>query len=275
MDHIEGSTLHVDGTVHAGDDAGTHGEGQLTQRVADGHHGVAHVDIGGVAQSHSRQILGVDLQHSYIVIAVAAHQRGGIGVAVIEGDVDGAGVGYHVLVGDDVAVGSVDEAAAGGGGLGLLAEDVGGHGGAVDGDHTVDRGGVHLGGTHQRLSVHLLDVDGSSGAAALLHGGLTGAAAVLGQNGAAEAAGCTDDGTAEEQGHHTACTAVVLLGLRRSVCHHRIGGGLHDGPGRRLCMRSCVGITIAEVIQIVLVMKLVGHMKNLLLGYCPWRGTVL
>ena len=275
LDHVEGGALHVDGTVHAGYDALTHGEGQLTQRVADGHHGVAHVDIGGAAQRYSRQILGIDFQHSHIVVAVAAHQRGRIGVAVIEGDVDGAGVGYHVLIGDDIAVGGVDEAAAGGSGLGLLAEDVGGHGGAVDGHHTVDRGGVYLGGSHQGLPVYLFHADVSGGAVALLHGGLTGAAAVLGQNGAAEAAGCADNGTAEDQGHHTTYTAVVLLGLHRGVCHHRLGGGLNGGPGRRLCMRFCVGITITEVIQIVLVMKLVGHMKNLLLGYCPRRGTVL
>ena len=54
LDHVEGGALHVDGTVHAGYDALTHGEGQLTQRVADGQHRVAHVDIGGAAQRYSR-----------------------------------------------------------------------------------------------------------------------------------------------------------------------------------------------------------------------------
>ncbi len=210
-------TLHVDGTVHTGRRCRSSWRRVSSQRVTDGQHGVAHVDIGGVAQSHSRQILGVDLQHSYIVIAVAAHQRGGIGVAVIEGDVDGAGAAITWLV---TMLSGVDEATAGGGGLGLLAEDVGGDGGAVDGDHTVDRGAYTSAGLISVCPSTFADADVVTVRLLCCTVILPSAAAVLGQNGAAEAAGCADNSTTEEQGHHTACTAVVLLGLHRGVCHH-------------------------------------------------------
>ena len=100
-----------------------------------------------------------------------------------------------MLVGNDIAVLGDDEAAAGGGGLHLLAEDVGGHGG-VDGHHAVHRGGVHLGGGHQGLAVHGFDADGGSRAAGLLNGGL---AAPAGQRRAAEAAQAADQGATQNQ----------------------------------------------------------------------------
>ena len=102
-----------------------------------------------------------------------------------------------MLVGDDIAVLGDDEAAAGGGGLHLLAEDVGGHGGAVDGYHAVHRGGVHLGGGHQGLAVHGFDADGRGGAAGFLDGGFAGLA---GQGRAAETAQAAHQGTAQDQG---------------------------------------------------------------------------
>ena len=66
------------------DDALAHGECQLAQRVADSQHGVAHVDVGALAQRHGLQAGGVDLQHRHIVVAVAADDGGIVGVAVVQ-----------------------------------------------------------------------------------------------------------------------------------------------------------------------------------------------
>ena len=132
--------------VQSGDEAVGEGVCQLAQGVADGHHGLAHLQLVGVAQGHGLEPGGLDLQHGHIVVLLAPHQGSGVAAAVVKGDGDAHRAVLHrvlndVVVGDDVPVGGDDEAGTGGGRRAGIAEDVG-HGGG----HRDAHAGVHIGG---------------------------------------------------------------------------------------------------------------------------------
>ena len=104
---------------------------------------IAHIQAVAVAQRYVRQILGVDLDDCDIIVFIAADILGVIAVAVVQCDLHGIGVAYHMVVGDDVAVRRQDEAGAGASGLCGLAKEVRVRGGSdVDGHHAVDIGGI-------------------------------------------------------------------------------------------------------------------------------------
>ena len=127
-----------DGAVKCADNAGRERERQFAERVADGDDSIANVQCIGVAQNDRGQIRRVDLQNGDVVALVVADERRVIARAVIGRDRDGVGAFNHVIVGEDVAVLRQDEAGAGRGGCGLVAEVVRGDGGR-DAD-----GGVHV-----------------------------------------------------------------------------------------------------------------------------------
>src|SRR5699024_686831 len=111
LDHVKGGTLHVDLAVHAGDNALGHGEGQLTQGVADGKDLIPHLEVSGAAEGDRGQgvLAGIDLQHGQIVVLVSADDFSGVGAAVVEGDFHirarrAETFADYVVVGDDVAV---------------------------------------------------------------------------------------------------------------------------------------------------------------------------
>ena len=183
------------------DKTGGEGEGQLAQRVADGHHAVAHVQIVGIAQNHRGQPLSVYLQDGHVVAFVVADEGGVIGVAVVHGYGDAVGVFHHVVVGQDIAVLGEDEAGTGRGGGGLEAPVVGGDGGG-DADGGIDVGGVNLRGGHLLAGIHGDGVQDAVFPDALEHGGLVFAC----RTGLAAAAFIPDDAartqSAAQQGEH-------------------------------------------------------------------------
>ena len=148
LDHVKGGAVEVDLPVEAGDDAPAHGEGQLPQGVADGGHVLPYGELIRGAQHHGLEgrVARVHLQHGDVVVRVAAHHLGGVGFAVIEGDLHVRGAADYVGVGGDIAVGGEDKAAAGAGGLHWLAEEVvARQGGGVDAHAAVHVGVVELG----------------------------------------------------------------------------------------------------------------------------------
>ncbi len=121
---------------------------------------IAHVQAVAVAEGHVGQIGGLDLDDGNIVILVAADILGVIAVAIIQRDLHGVRVAYHMVVGHDVAVRRQDEAGASPGSLCGLAEEIGVRGGCdVDGHHAVDVGGVQLRVRHGVLAVHGFQLD--------------------------------------------------------------------------------------------------------------------
>ncbi len=121
---------------------------------------IAHVQAVAVAESHVGQIGGLDLDDGNIVVLVAADILGVIAVAIIQRDLHGVRVAYHMVVGHDVAVRRQDEARAGPGSLCGLAEEIRVRGGCdVDGHHAVDIGCVQLRIGHGILAVHGFQLD--------------------------------------------------------------------------------------------------------------------
>ena len=121
---------------------------------------IAHVQAVAVAESHVGQIGGLDLDDGNIVVLVAADILGVIAVAIIQRDLHGVRVAYHMVVGHDVAVRRQDEAGTSPGSLCGLAEEIGVRGSCdVDGHHAVDVGGVQLRVRHGILAVHGFQLD--------------------------------------------------------------------------------------------------------------------
>ena len=91
-----------------------------------------------------KSLLRIDLQHRQIVPGVAGDILRRIGPSSGQQHRAALAPGYHMVVGEDVAVLGDEKAAAAGGGLCRAAEDVrcGGH---VDAHDAVDVGGVVLG----------------------------------------------------------------------------------------------------------------------------------
>ena len=82
------------------------GAGREPERVADGHHGVPHLHVVGVAVGHRGQVgLVGDLQQGHVVGGIGVDQGGRQGLeAAVQGDGDGGGAGDDVVVGDHLAV---------------------------------------------------------------------------------------------------------------------------------------------------------------------------
>ena len=121
---------------------------------------IAHIQAVAVAQRYVRQVLGLDLDDGNIVVLVSADILGVIAVAVVQCDLHGIGVAYHMVIGDDIAIRRQDEAGTGAGGLCGLAKEVRVRGGSdVDGHHAVDVGGVQLRVRHGGFPVHGLDLN--------------------------------------------------------------------------------------------------------------------
>src|SRR5699024_9079444 len=104
--------FHRDVTVQSGDDAVGDGAAQGAHGVAHGDDHFAHLHAVGIAQHSGGQAGGVDLQQGDVALLVAAHHGGGVGGVVMQGHGDLPGAFHHVVVGDDVAVGGEDDAAA-------------------------------------------------------------------------------------------------------------------------------------------------------------------
>src|SRR5699024_6770348 len=108
LDHVhDGAVAHGDRAVLGGDVAAGEGEGQFTQRVADGVHILAHIDGVRVAQHHGPQVALVDLQHGDVVLLLAAHQGGVIALSVGEEYGDVADAVDDMVVGKNVAGGVI------------------------------------------------------------------------------------------------------------------------------------------------------------------------
>lgn len=208
--------------VQGADGTGRQGEGQLAQRVADGHYAVAYIQLAGGADDHRGQALGLHLQHGHIVALVVADDLGIILGAVVGGDGHRIGAFNDVVIGDDIAVIREDEAGTGRRGLGLLAPEVGGHGRSHDTNGRVDVGGVDLSGGKLLGGVDLLDLQHAGFPDPLHDGGHTvsgddGLGQVPpGQRRAQEAAAHTHAASQQgtDQGQcHALLAAVFLVGL--------------------------------------------------------------
>ena len=110
LEHIDDGPVGIDRAVLGADIAHGLGGSELTQGVANGRHLVANLQIVGIANAHSRQVLAVNFQEGHIAHRVGAHQLGGIFRSIGQGDCDGLGPVNHVVVGKHIAVGCQDEA---------------------------------------------------------------------------------------------------------------------------------------------------------------------
>ncbi len=63
------------GTIDGGHNAGCHSVVE-TERRADGQHPLAHLEIGGLAEFHHRQFVGLNLEHGHIGTGIRTDQAG-------------------------------------------------------------------------------------------------------------------------------------------------------------------------------------------------------
>ena len=68
--------------------------------------------IGGIAPGNAGQVVGVDLDDRKIIELIRADEPGGEDAAVVERDAHLGGAVDDVVVGEDVAIGRDDDAAA-------------------------------------------------------------------------------------------------------------------------------------------------------------------
>src|SRR5690606_21820281 len=92
-----------DVTAAGRDDAGGDGATQA-ERVADGNHPVAHAHVFAGEVDEGQVGDAIDLDHSQVGALVGADDGGGLFVTVLEDDGHLGGVGYDVVVGDEIAV---------------------------------------------------------------------------------------------------------------------------------------------------------------------------
>ena len=249
LDHVERRSVHIDDAVHTGDDALAHGKRQLAEGIADGGYRFADVQLGRVAQRHRGELFCVDLDHGDVVILVAADDLAVQHVAVVERDLDVAGVLDDVVVGEDIAVVGDDEAAASRRVLHGLTVDVGGVDGGVDGDHAVDRGGVDLRHGQLALAVHLHGHDLRHLAGADLDVGLA-AQRCADHVDSARADQSADERAAEHQRDGLDCRAVPFF--RRLVRLDRLFGVVSGIDGLDQIAVSLAVIILVGFIVIVI-----------------------
>jgi hypothetical protein len=99
-------------TVDGADDAAGDGELEVAEGAAEGEDGLAGLETGGVAPGDGGEIVRVDLDDGEVGELVDADDLGVQDAAVMESDLDLRGSVDDVVVGDDVAVGRDDDAAA-------------------------------------------------------------------------------------------------------------------------------------------------------------------
>jgi len=87
----------------------------------DGQDPFTDLELIGIAQLEGGQVLGVDFQQGHVGTGIRADQLGGVITAVGQPYQDLVGIGDHMVVGQDVAIGRDDEARPQGLGLLLLA----------------------------------------------------------------------------------------------------------------------------------------------------------
>ena len=257
LDHVEGGAVYVDLPVEAGDNALAHGEGELAQGVADGGHVLAHPQVGALADDHGGQlpVPGVDFDNGDVVVLVAAHDLGGVGLAVAEADLHVIAAADHMVVGDDVAVLGDDEAAAGAGGLDLTPKVVIALG---DGDDIDAHAAAHVGVVDLRQGQLLGAGDGhggdlrslpvaeeDGGLGAVLHA--VPAAPRIAQEPSRAKGAAQQERSAQDAGRHPLPDA-VSLGLN----------GLQGG--NRLTVIGMVAVVVLVVVSILLVI----HLESLL-----------
>lgn len=136
----------IDGDFPAqgADDAAGDGAAQLAQGVADGNGGFAHDQVVGAAQHRGGQAAGLDFENGQVGIGIGAHQIGGVGLTVPGAHGDAVRAGDNVIVGDDIAVGRQDDAAARALADPLTAVKAARHGFGVDFHHRIGSFGGHL-----------------------------------------------------------------------------------------------------------------------------------
>ena len=116
--------------VNGGHDAVGHGAPQLhAQRIADGHHTVAHPEHGGIAELGRDEVLGLNVQHRQVRDGVGTHQGGREAALIGQQHGDGSGSLDHMGIGHHIAPGSQHHTGAGGSAVGA---------GAGDGYHRAD-----------------------------------------------------------------------------------------------------------------------------------------
>ena len=190
---------------------------------------VAHVQTVAVAQRHIGQVCRVDLDDGDIVILIAAHVLGVVGVAVVHGHLHGVGILHHMVVGDNVAIRGQDKAGTGAGSLCCLSEKVGFRsGGDVDSHHAVDVGCIQLRIGHGGLAVHGLDLNPRGLAVGDIHFCSVAAGVIPHQIGGAAAYQTAQQGAHQRQRRdlqtHAVLTALVglLTALRLRLIFQRL-----------------------------------------------------
>src|SRR5690606_15675686 len=91
------------------DDTGGHRMVETEGRT-DGQHPAAHLEFVGLADLHDRQVLALDLQQRHVGTRIGADELGFQFATVGQAHDDLVGIGYHVVVGQDVTVPGNDEA---------------------------------------------------------------------------------------------------------------------------------------------------------------------
>ena len=190
LDHVHlPAVAHGDGAVEGRDDAGSLGEGELTQGVADGGDFLPHQHVAGSADDHGGQAGGVDLDNGDVVGLFPADVGGVILGAVYEGNLDGTGPVDDVVVGEDITVLGDDKAGTCCRAGHRLAKDVG-----ADDVHRDAHAGVYILGIDLCHGELLLGVHRSG-----VH---LGGGAVSGVDGGGTTAG---NGGVQGVGHQAAC----------------------------------------------------------------------
>ncbi|MNV62250.1 hypothetical protein D3C71_1547870 [compost metagenome] len=82
------------------------------ERRTNGQHPLTDLELLGVAQLDDRQVLALDLEERHVGTRVSTDQLGLELAAVRQTDDDLVGIGYHVVVGQHVAIAGDDEARA-------------------------------------------------------------------------------------------------------------------------------------------------------------------
>src|SRR5262249_18849092 len=81
-------------------------------RVTDGEHDIADLQTIGAPEGRHRERLEIDLENGEVRVRIATHDARIRHAAVLELHADRVGVGYHVVIGDDVPVRIDDDAGA-------------------------------------------------------------------------------------------------------------------------------------------------------------------
>lgn len=249
LHEAHGVALHGDLAVQAGNDAVGGGVAEGAQGVAHRNGQFAHLHAVGIAQHRGGQAGGINLQHRDVALAVCADELGGVFGVVRELDLDLLGALDHVVVCDDVAVGSKDHAAARAADHLLAAPE-------VAGDHL-------LGGDRHHAGVHGVDhahqvggggagAGGRGGGGSLVHDavGLAGAGRLKARVAAAEAHACNQN-QSQRPGNDLFAPAFFLagrFGAQGALLAHFGGEGLIGAGSRGIAVVIQAGIIVFPLV---------------------------